>query len=115
MAINIQQSRYVAPLDNGPKTSIPRVNFDTWWNKIVFVDNQGRKLTRKDLVLSVAEQDGGVHVDPGLNLLYAAVSRSNSLAWVTFSQGSLQPMGNPIPAAIRQITHEVLKSLKSVL
>ena len=115
MAINIQQSRYVAPLDNGPKTSIPRVNFDTWWNKIVFVDNQGRKLTRKDLVLSVAEQDGGVHVDPALNLPYAAVSRSNSLSWVTFAEGSFQPMDDPVPAAMRQIAHEVLKSLNSAL
>ena len=106
-----QKPKYIAPLDNPSKASIPLVDFEIWWNKIVFADNQRRKLKRKDLILSAANQDGGAHVDPALDRPYADLSRSNSLGWLTFAAGDIQPMDDPTRAAIRQIAHEVLKSL----
>jgi hypothetical protein len=105
------ESRYVAMLDNVPVTRwLP---FSSWWDEEIFVDSAKRALTRKDLVLAVANQDGGAHVDPGLNETYARLSRHNSLGWVV-SEGMTQP-AIPIPkperAAIRQIAHETLKTL----
>jgi hypothetical protein len=105
-----QKSTYIAPLDSFEAS---RVDFDTWWNKIVFVDNMRRTLTRKELILSAADQDGGAHVDPTLDQPYADLSRSNSLAWMSSSTGqNWLPMDDPTRAAIRQIAHEILKSLK---
>lgn len=37
--------------------------------------------------------------------------KADSLGWLTFSAGDIQPMDDPTRAAIRQIAHEVLKSL----
>lgn len=103
-------ARYVAPLDSGwaKANTLP---FDTWWNKPVFVDLQGRALTRKDLVLSVADQDGGAHVDPTLNAAYAELSRNNALGWMYTAGETTEPMAGPEKAALRQICHELLKTL----
>jgi hypothetical protein len=87
-------------------------NFDIWWNSAVFVDQLGRQLTRKDLVLAAANQDGGAHVDPELDLIYSDLSRSNSLGWVADTEPeNPMPLPGPEKAALRQIGHEVLKSL----
>ena len=104
------RAKYVAPLDGGwTKPSLQ--SFASWWNKSVFVDLQGRALSRKDVVVSVADQDGGAHVDPTLNSAYAELSRNNALGW-SFSDGSTTtPMGGPERAALRQICHELLKTL----
>lgn len=107
-----QKPRYIALLDEVPMKTIPQVDFDTWWNKVVFVDRQRRSLTRKELVLTAADQDGGAHVDPNLDQPYADLSRSNSLAWFSSSGGSAQQMDDPTRVAIRQVAHEILKSLK---
>ena len=98
---------------NSPPGLPPRwVDFDTWWNEVVFVDKKGREMSRKDLILSVADQDGGAHVDPVLNESYAELSRRNSLAWRTKgSQGDV-PIEGAEKAAIRQISHEVLKTFE---
>ena len=106
---------YVPPLGNGPPTRYCRgkIPFTQWWNKIVLIDNKGNKLTRKDLVLTVCNKDGGAHVDPKLDEAYYALSRSNSLGWKYIKNGVKKDFANrPELASIRQISYEVLKSLK---
>jgi len=105
-------TQYVAMLDNLPMEAIPQLKFEEWWNKPVFVDQERHQLTRKQLVLAIANQDGGAHVDPGLDETYAKLSRHNSLGWMISTDGGEQPMAGPERAAIRQVAHEVLKSLK---
>lgn len=110
-AMNSQGATYLAYLDDG--FSPPnRVSFEQWWNQTVFVDKMKRKLSRRDLVLTVADQDGGAHVDPSLSAAYAELSRSNSLGW-TFQhdEGPTTDLKGPEKAALRQICHEVLKAL----
>ncbi len=46
--------------------------FARWWETTIFVDNKKRLASRKDLILSMANQDGGAHVDPALNATYSA-------------------------------------------
>ena len=106
-----QQVRYVAMLDNLPSNTIKIIDFDSWWNKPVFVDGKGRKLTRKDLILTAANQDGGVHVDPSLDETYANLSRNGLDMIVNHGRGA-RILDKPERAAIRQIAHEVLKTLK---
>ncbi len=87
-------------------------DFDTWWNGCVIRDNQGNRFSRKDLILAVADQDGGAHVDPTLNKQYAQLSRENTLGWMSQkSGGNWEQDKGPESATVRQIAHELLKTL----
>lgn len=77
----------------------------------MFVDSQGKVLTRKQLILIAANQDGGAHIDPALDEVYASLSRKNSLLWVANVGGEEHPIPKADRAAIRQIAHEVLCTL----
>lgn len=88
------------------------IAFAHWWDGIVFVDNAGTKFTRRDIVLAAANQDGGAHVDPGLDTDYDRLTRGNALGWFDVSPTTgPKPSADQVPAAIRQIAHEVLKTL----
>lgn len=112
IAMGGAKTRYVAMLDAIPPPYVRQVPFDRWWSAPVFVDAAGRRLTRSDLVLAVANQDGGAHVDPGLEETYAALSRNNSLNYVANDGQGERAMDGPERAALRQIAHELLKTLK---
>ncbi len=107
---------YVAPLNDGPPTRsrTKKLAFNTWWNGMfVIKDKDGTTLTRKDLVLNTVNTDGGAHVDPKLNIAYANLSRFNSLGWKVFRNDIEDDFKNsPVIPSIRQIAHEVLKTLK---
>jgi hypothetical protein len=109
-------AKYVAFLDMLPSAPPPRwVSFDEWWNRVIFVDQKGSETSRKDLILTVANKDGGAHVDPILDEKYADLSRRNSLAWRFSSPRGDVPLEGPEKAAVRQITHEILKSLNPAM
>lgn len=83
-----------------------------WWNKPVIKDKDGRKFNRRDLILNVADTDGGAHVDPDLDEAYMSLSRENSIGWV-FTTGNIEtPLDGPELPCIRQIAYEVIESLK---
>jgi hypothetical protein len=125
-------SAYEAPLDMPRPRIVPnrQLSFDSWWNKIVF-KFQTYTLSRRDLVLIVAEKDGGVHVDVDLTTPYYALSRLNALRWTSNANGidmfipidgknsppppvgyaSLGEIIGPVSASMRQISHETLKSM----
>ena len=106
---------YVPVLDDFPPIAPwQRLGFDAWWEQGVIRDNQGRTLTRKKMTLALANKDGGAHVDPRLDEIYADLSRNNSLAWYACT-----PCGSPMPpedgpelAIMRQIAHELIKTLE---
>ena len=107
---------YIAPLDLlPPNHSARKVSFDYWWNEVIFVDKDEHETTRKDLILAVANKDGGAHVDPILDEKYANLSRYNSLAWKYHGPKGDVPLEDPEKHAVRQITHEILKSLNPEL
>jgi hypothetical protein len=112
MLIGTTGAAYSAPLDIRPPHCLGWTSFQEWWEKVVFVDPSKNKLTRRDVVLVVADQDGGVHVDPSLEEIYSALSRQRSIDWV-FSDGQSARLiaGRIALVSIRQITHEVLKTL----
>ena len=109
-AIGPPRTRYVAMLDDMPFKV--QMDFDTWWTSPVFKDTKSNLLSRKDLVLIAANQDGGAHVDPEIDEVYHDLARSNSLGWMATDGTSQTAMGGPERAAIRQIAHELLKTLK---
>jgi hypothetical protein len=116
MSITPQGATQVAPLDHFPSDCRSQwVSFDEWWNRVIFVDQKGNETTRKDLILAVANKDGGAHVDPVLGENYANLSRRNSLAWRFSGARGDVPLEGPEKAAVRQIAHEVLKSLNPAM
>lgn len=98
---------YIARLDT--ESPIVTAPFDHWWNATVFSDKARRRMSRKDVVLTAANQDGGAHVDGALRADYASLRHDNSLGWLTDLK--LPPSNDPGYVAIRQISHEVLKTL----
>ena len=110
-----KSAEYIPPLDDGPPTRYRKgkISFEKWWNKIVFVDIKGNKLTRRSLILAVANKDGGAHVDHELDKGYADMTRFDSLGFMFIQDGNKRHFAtHPELASIRQISHEVLKSLK---
>ncbi len=115
MKLSREGAEYVAPLDNlsPARSKDKKVSFGRWWNRnIICKDNAGNLFTRRDLVLAVADKEGGAHIDPKLDQAYANLSRFGSLGWKAVIRGAEEDLNNPVPPGIRQITHEVLKTLK---
>lgn len=96
----------------GPPFPLQPVPFVDWWNNPVLKDNRGRTFCRRELVLNVADTDGGAHVDPELEEAYMAISRENSLGWVFSAGGGDSALeGRPELACMRQIAHELLSTI----
>lgn len=92
------------------------LTFPEWWNMKVIVAKGNKKdiaFSRRELVLQVANTDGGSHVDNTLDEKYMALSRWNAIGIVTIQDGIEKPIDNPVFACIRQIAHEVLSTLQS--
>ena len=85
------------------------VSFDVWWGKIVVVDLERHEFSRRDLVLTLADTDGGTHVDPDIPEKYYLLTRENSLGW---TNGYNVPVLAIALASVRQIAHEMLKTLR---
>lgn len=99
-------------LDGGPFNR--KINFDPWWNGIVFVDKNKNEFSRKDIVLTLANKEGGAHVDTTLDQKYVDLRKNNSLNWFNVdSDGKHTPSADQVPVTMRQIAHEVLKTLKA--
>ncbi len=110
--VSLSRSKYLPLLDDGPDKLFRLVNFATWWNAIVLIDGQRNQISRRDIVLAMADKDGGAHVDPSLDEIYSRLSRSNSLGQYALVQGEAPyPFKNPERATVRQIAHEILKTL----
>lgn len=109
IAANGHDSKYIPHLDGGPCRRT--ISFAHWWGETVFVDDHTQALSRRDVVLALANQDGGAHVDPKLNETYARLARDNSLGWTYSDRGSQTPITQAERATMRQIAHEVLATL----
>ncbi len=103
-------AQYKAPLDD---RNMEKIDFIKWWEQnIIFKDSRGNIFTRKDLVRNVTDKDGGAHVDPSLQEAYANLSRFNLTGLKLYVNGKQRSFKNtPVLPSIRQITHEVLKTL----
>ena len=92
------------------------IEFKEWWEEEeIFVSSES-VLTRKDLVLSMANKDGGAHFDTKVQKKYDdfRYSWSGGSTLKGIQSGISRGYDNiPIYPAIRQIGYELLKTLKS--
>jgi len=107
---------YVPLFDYGP-AGVNRIPFNQWWEGTVISDGSGHKFSRKDLVLAVANTDGGAHVDPALDPEYYALTRKGTFGIIrvvpTDDPKVFRRIETPSPVAVtlRQIGHETLRTL----
>jgi hypothetical protein len=96
----------IAKLGIGVQTE--ELPFDEWWKQVVYVAGEGGIITRRSLVLTAANKDGGAHVDASLTPEYEAVMKmwilqgSDEKNTITFDDIHL--------IGLRQIAYEVLHS-----
>ena len=104
-------AKYYALLDDAGVSK--EMEFEDWWNEDVFImkgqNGEKTSFSRKDIILTVANQDGGAHIDPEIEATYAKLSRHNLLGDLRGEGATWEVYKNPERATIRQITHELLK------
>ena len=89
------------------------IDFETWWGAEIYDNKKGDVLTRKGLILNVANKDGGAHID-NLKQEYSSFKKSDILKFEV--NGILQGADN-IPAypAVMQISWELFHSIKNAM
>ena len=92
------------------------LDFDTWWNMKILINESGESLTRKQLILFIANQEGGAHIDPQIDEIYDKFRHSYSGGLRIFgSKSGIERKFDNIPVlpSVRQISFEVMESLKN--
>lgn len=98
-----------------PTGELKKIEFNKWWSHPVIVavaSAEKRFFSRQYLVLNVANTDGGSHVDPDLEEVFAELSRKNIVGFTAIKGGRKYPMLYPEMPCLRQIAHEVLLTLQ---
>ncbi|SUW17300.1 YecA family protein [Brevundimonas diminuta] len=113
LGMTADRSGYVAHCQMpGGRPSLDDQSFEDWWSEPVIKDGSNRFLTRRDLILIAANQDGGSHVDGTIDQTYDDLARQNSLGWMA-SDGQIEtPLAQAEAYSIRQIGWEVLETLR---
>lgn len=116
MTINADGSsnlEWVPWLDNTPPYyRHKKFLLQEWLNKVVIIDGNNNTFTREDLIFSVCDKDGGAHIDLEIDKDYADLSRHNSMGWKLIKNSIGIDEEGPHLACIRQIAHEVIKTLQ---
>jgi hypothetical protein len=102
--------------DPAPRPTPRSMAIEDWWAEEVGWDETGHRFTRKDLVCTAANQDGGAHIDAEVDEHYYRLSRGNGLGWTMHWQGEPEgtpgvPFPDPVPVYIRQVAHDVLRTM----
>lgn len=108
---------YCAPLgDLPPGFTRENLSFIDWWEEVVIIDSLKAEFTRKDLILALANKDGGAHVDTHLDMDYAELTRNNSVGWEVSSNNSdAEPLLDVELFSARQISYEILTAINNYL
>ena len=111
--ISMEDGSFKAPLGNRRPDSYRWLSFNNWWNEIVFDDKLGNQLTRKDLILDLANKEGGAHVDNKLTPRFEAIA--NKTFWkITTEEGEFPLEREKLQMAMRQIAYELLRTLEQI-
>jgi hypothetical protein len=95
-------------------------NFGPWWTDPLVESSSGKLFSRFDLIKIMANQDGGAHVDAGLDADYRALSHDSFLSAEHGPDVGNKFPGGDIPeavhnvafASVRQIAFELSTTIK---
>jgi hypothetical protein len=117
-------SSFGPSFDNTPTMEL--LPLDEWWGQVVYVFDAGEdaqtdeerekgfRLSRKDIVLTAANKDGGAHVDKKLTRAYERLTADGAVGSFGMEIGGevqVVPIKYAHLVSLRQIGFEVLKSL----
>lgn len=115
-------ARWLPTLDQQPTERTGRTSgVAVWWRSDVTRDAKGTLWSRERLVLVVANEDGGAHVDPALSESYHALARENAMGWRFHAAGANDDdegvpfVNSPVLASLRQIAWELEWTLRLFL
>jgi len=97
----------------GEKDYQTMVGVQKWWNQIVWVLDRQTKLTRKSIVLTAANKDGGAHVDLALTREYELLSFDGAAGVYSGKADGVEFQGEIQSAhliSLRQMGYELLHS-----
>jgi hypothetical protein len=103
-----------------PMSSYKWVNFAKWWEEKVIDDGQRTSLSRKNIIFSMRNQDGGAHTDPDLkdesysSYKHIGVGTQILSHHSSGLQSGPTPIPNLIDATVRQISWEVDQSFEAI-
>ena len=113
MSIGVEGGSYIPKFALQPSYRPPTLRtFVEWWTRPVLVDDERTSLSRKDLVLAMANSDGGAHVDSSVERTYARLTRQNSIGWSFSNDQGSGPMLGIEYASVRQIAWELEQSIE---
>jgi hypothetical protein len=92
------------------------VKFNQWWDQVVIKDSFKNEFTRKDLVETVCDKEGGAHFDSKLDQKSENLFHKNSINWTFLSSDqSARPFDNKVHlASIRHISYELVNALEDL-
>jgi hypothetical protein len=104
--------RVDARLDSLPNSPKPEMaSFDEWWNGTAIRDDLGNTFTRRDIVLFLADQDGGAHVDVRVDPKYLRLASGEAGSWRPTGPDASEFTQGIELATARQVAHELLVTL----
>ena len=107
-----QSARVGARLDSQPSSPKPEMqSFGEWWAAPVIRDDDGNLFSRRDVVLFLADQDGGAHVDLKVDPKYLRLASGEANEWRPMGPGATEFTEGIELATARQVAHEVLVTL----
>jgi hypothetical protein len=103
------------PILNSYPSALTKVKFAQWWEKPVLIDAEENSLSRKRIILAVANKDGGAHVAVDLEDKsykgYFDMTLRKTLGGMFSKDGTTWEESLAIPGTIRQIAEEILMTL----
>jgi len=98
---------------NPPPHKFSFLRFSKWWDELVIRLDEGRNLTRRNLVIQMRNYDGGSHgfeKDP--SEVYRAIRDDRGIGWVAMEGDRPTDFRlSALEATTRQIAHELLYTL----
>ena len=83
---------------------------DRWWTQVVWVIPDLPRLTRRAIVLTAANKDGGAHVDEELPAEYQALARAGGVRIHLQGPDSSLALGDVQSICLRDMAYELLSS-----
>lgn len=102
-----------APLKEANLHDTHKVDFDTWYTGQTMFECLGLKMTRKDIICTLANKEGGAHVDLNYSADYNYFKEPTMLD-ININGTRACFRQNPVYVSARQIAWEVMESLKEI-
>ena len=90
-------------------------SFEEWWNEeVIDSSKEEYRLSRKDIVLNIADTDGGAHVDTDEESSYRAIKYGEALGVRAIINGEEEVIPELHIAILRQIAYEFMRTMSYI-